>query len=62
MKAHVATRGIAIDQSKPQGIGAKLFNNRQGVNAVAERLAHLAPLLVAHDAVDEDMREGHLTG
>lgn len=52
--------GVAGDQGKAQSVGAVLVDDVHGVDAVAQRLAHLAALLVAHEPVDEHVVEGTL--
>ena len=62
IEAHVVSRGVAGDQVKAQGVRSVLIGHLQGVDAVAQRLGHLAPFVVPHKAVDEDGVEGRLTG
>jgi hypothetical protein len=52
---HVAAGGRLGDQREPQGVGAELFHDVQGVNHVVERLGHFPALFVPHDAVNEDV-------
>ena len=62
VKAHVVAGGVAGDQVKAQGIGAVFLRHFQGVNAVAQGLGHLPPLVVPDQAVDENGVEGGLFG
>ena len=52
----------ARDEGETQRIGAVLVDHFQRIDAVAQRLGHLAALLVAHDAVQQHVAEGHLFG
>ncbi len=61
-EAHIVARGVACNQVEAQGVGAVLLRDLQGVDAVAQGLAHLPPLVVPDQAVDEDGVEGGLSG
>ena len=54
VEAHVVARGVAGDEVEAQRVRAVLLGHLQRVDAVAERLGHLAALVVADEAVDED--------
>ena len=49
-------------QGEAQSIGAVAVDQQQRIDAVAGALAHLAVLLIPHQAVDVDVLERHLTG
>ena len=53
VEAHIVAGGVAGDEIIAQRIRAVLLDHLQRVDAVAEGLGHLAPLTVAHEAVDE---------
>ena len=61
-KAHVIARRIAGDQVEAQGVRAVLLGHLQGVDAVAQRFGHFAPLVVPDQTVDEHGVEGRLAG
>ena len=60
VEAHVVARGIARDEHEAQRVRAVFLDDLYGVDAVAERLGHLASLAVAHKAVDKDIPERHV--
>ena len=48
-------------QSKAQGIGAVALNQQQRIDAIAGTFAHLAVLLIPHQAMDINILKGHFT-
>ena len=60
IKTHVVARRIACDEHEAKCICAVLFDDFDRVDAVAKRLAHLAPLTVADETVNEYMMEGNI--
>ena len=58
--ARVVAGAVAGDQIEAQGVGAVLLRHLQRVDAVAQRLGHLAALVVAHQTVDQHGLEGLL--
>ena len=58
-KTRIAPRGDAVDQRKAQRIRAEFLDDDERIDAVAQRLAHLAPLRVADDAVNQHVFEGN---
>ena len=52
VETHVITSRVACKQREAQRVGAVLFNYLKGINAVAERFAHLSALAIAHNSVD----------
>ena len=54
VETHVVARGVAGDEVEAQRVRAVLLGHLQRVDAVAERLGHLAALVVADETVDED--------
>ena len=58
----VVSGRVAGDQVHPQGVAAVLVDHFQRVNAVAQRLGHLASLIVPHQTVDKHGVEGRLAG
>ena len=59
-EAHIVAGAIAGDEVEAQGIGTELVRHLQRVNAVAERLGHLAALVIPDQTVDEHRLEGLL--
>ena len=59
-EAHIVAGAIAGDEVEAQGIGTELVRHLQRVNAVAERLGHLATLVIPDQTVDEHRLEGLL--
>ena len=57
IEAHIVARRVARNEHEAQRIRAVLLDDLDRVDAVAERLRHLAALAVAHEAVDEDVVE-----
>ena len=57
VEAHVVAGRVASDEVEAQRIRAKLLRHLQRIDAVAERFGHLAALVVADEAVDEDSLE-----
>ena len=54
VEAHVVAGRVAGDEVEAQGVRAVFLGHFQRVDAVAEGLGHLAALIVADKAVDED--------
>ena len=54
VEAHIVAGRVAGDEVKAQGVCAVFLGHFQRVDAVAEGLGHLAALVVADEAVDED--------
>ena len=57
VEAHVVARRVARNEHEAQGVRTVLVDDLDGIDAVAERLRHLAPLAVAHETVDEYVAE-----
>ena len=53
----LAGAGHLAHQGKAQGIGAIALDQRQRIDAIARRFAHLAVVLITHQAVDVDIAE-----
>ena len=53
----LAGTGHLPHQGKAQGIGAVALNQQQRINAIARRFAHLAVVLIPHQAVDVNVLE-----
>src|SRR3989344_3212066 len=52
---YIVPRGRTDDEREARRVGAVFFYHCEGVDDVAERLAHLAALSVAHEAVKVDI-------
>ena len=59
---HVTARCAASEQGEAQGVAAILGDQVERVEGVAQTLAHLAPLFVAHQAMQIDIAERHVAG
>ena len=57
VKAHVVAGAVARDEVEAQSVGAVGIGHLERVDAVSERLGHLAALIVADQTVDEHRRE-----
>ena len=62
VEAHIVAGAVAGDHVHAQGVGTIAVDHFQRINAVAQRLGHLAALVVAHQTVDQDRMEGRLSG
>ena len=52
VEAGVTTGGDAVGKGEAEGVGAVLVDDQEGVDAVAEALAHLSAQFIAHDTVN----------
>ena len=48
------------NQTEAQSIGAEVLDDIERIDGIAQALAHLAPLVVAHGAVEIHPLEGHI--
>ena len=60
IEAHIVARCVAGDEHEAERVRTVLLDDLYGVDAVAERLRHLAPLAVAYKPVDEHITERHI--
>ena len=60
-EAHIVSGGVTRSQGEAESVRAVVGDDLQRIDAVAQRLGHLTALGVAHQTVDEDGIEGHLT-
>ena len=58
----LTSSGNFTHQSKAQSIGAITLDEQQRINTIAGAFAHLAILLIPHQAMDIDVCERHATG
>ncbi len=58
IEAHIVAGAVAGDEVEAQRVGAVLVGHLQRVDAVAQRLGHLAALVIADQAVDEHVLNG----
>ena len=60
VETHIVAGGVAGDEVEAQSVAAVLVDHLQRIDAVAQRLGHLAALIITHQTVDEHSVEGSL--
>ena len=58
VEAHIIARRVACHERHAQRVRAVFVDDLDGIDAVAERLAHLASLRVSHQSVYQNRMEG----